>query len=294
MQRVIIELGDPVVAESIQEILKDLTTPGILKGFSFSVSAPQILAISPGAAVTDDGVLIIEDETKEVAVPTQPGNYTVVYQYTPTNNLGGNPAILSIQPGFFDSDTFEHGVILGWIAYPGGTVIPSSQFISGRRLRLLPPVETQPGYWISEQAPLTTKWIRYSLAGPAPAVVDTYSPIYKALITTVSGMGSINSTAEYYVPFDVPFYGVGKVAVDLQTDGNSMITVSMVNNLGVEYSPLNNAFINTSKARKILDLPVGSSFTEGTVCYVKLRFSLQPGATALVQRVSISSNKEPI
>ena len=117
MQRIEIVIGDPVDAATMQEILTSLADPGILNGFQLTTTSSNTIAVQPGAALLDSGVLLVEDEV--VTLPFQPtitpSTYTVYYSYIPSSTYGGNPAVLNISSGLIPAQGFTNGVVLGWI-----------------------------------------------------------------------------------------------------------------------------------------------------------------------------------
>src|SRR5271163_420425 len=108
MQNIYIAIGDPVTAETIQNILDAIAVPAILSGFNLSAPASDQIAVSPGSALTDSGVIINESEIGiiQFTQTVQPANYTILYSYVPSTNFGGNPAVLTLQPGLVPSAGF--------------------------------------------------------------------------------------------------------------------------------------------------------------------------------------------
>ena len=68
-QKRIQDFGSPVVASSLKTMNQSYVTSAILNGYEFLVDAPDRLRINPGRAITNEGVIIIEDEARFLEVP---------------------------------------------------------------------------------------------------------------------------------------------------------------------------------------------------------------------------------
>jgi hypothetical protein len=184
MQSVIIVAGDDVTGSSLQEIFQALANPGILNGFQLSVGADQVsVQVSPGSGLLDSGVFIFEDNptgvnTGPLSLSGGPQDFTVLYLYTPTNVLGGTPAVLTVQAGLVDPDTLVGGLVLGWIVHSGGTTLSPADFIPGRMIKLAVPNEKLKNNFTMGQILL-----QFAISGTANMIVsfidtagNTYSP----------------------------------------------------------------------------------------------------------------------
>lgn len=297
-QRVIIAVGDPVEAGSLQEIIKSICDPGILYGFELNAAAGGVLNITAGAAITDSGILIVESEERSLLLnlTVSPANYTVLYSYTPTNNFGGNPAVLSLQSGLINPEDFENGVILGWIKYPGNSVQldPSSMFISAPRFRLGESIQKSSSEYEMFYAPFSPKWSLYSVSGPSLNTIEAWDSGYKAPITRVSNAGGAISRSKYLVPFRVPYYGLGKVQVEIQADGGSNVTVDLMDSLGNIITPPEvNFFTNCPMTKRVLSIPYSAGFTTNSEAFIMISFDIQPTFSARIKSLGVSSYTEP-
>lgn len=297
MQRIVIVAGDDVTGSTLQDIFKSLCTPGILTGFELIAQGNQI-QVNPGAGLMDSGVFIFNDEpdpTPSVALSSFSGvkEYTVLYRFTASNVLGGNPAVLSIEEGFLNPETFKGGLILGWIRHQGGTQFQQQDIISGRRIRLSQMKEKGKNEFVSSFSPFETKWALVS--GSAPAITEGWNPSYNAIITTLANTTPSTMNATYYFPMLIPSTGLGQLLVECEVPNTANLTVSFIDTEGSEYTADNFAwtFIATPMSRKILAIPQNRALASGQMAYIKLAMTLQPGAFVRYKTLGFSSYTEP-
>ena len=228
MQSQFIATGDPVTSVSLQQIFQSLANPGVLEGNELIAVTSSILGVSPGTALTDSGVFIIESEVKQLAftLTVSPQNYTVYYQYVTSKNFGGNPATLTMQTGLVEADGFVNGVVLGWVLYPGGSVpLNSSMFVSAPRFRLQQSPSTGVNSYINLFPPFDYKWTQVTASGPLTTVSTQYNSTYKAPITTLQNTTLLPlSATTWLIPFTVPDLGIGRIQVELQVDSGALAT----------------------------------------------------------------------
>ena len=113
------DYGSAANASSIKGLLKSiLPMSGILYGNEFTVVRSSAIQVAPGACLTAEGVIILENEYKEISIPdlSIPGNYTIYYSHEDDMISGGVPAILTADSGFL---TEVPGTVLGYIGYDG-------------------------------------------------------------------------------------------------------------------------------------------------------------------------------
>lgn len=299
MQRVIIALGDPVVSESIQEILSDLCDPGILKGYELTAATANTVTVNPGVAMTDSGVLIIEDEQRNMpfTLTVSPQNFTVFYQYIPTKNFGGNPATLTLQPGLIPAEGFVNGVVIGWIKYPGSSVAldPDTMFIQANSFRLEKPIDKLSDEYTMVYGPFDSKWTQLSTSGPVSTVSSAYDVTYKGPVTKIENATLLPlAQSSWLIPFRVPHYGVGKVGIELQVDSGAIATITVLDKLGNEIVPAaQNFFTNSPMAFQVLPIPANVGLETNDEMFVKLAFSIQPSFAIRIKAVGISSYTDP-
>ncbi len=300
MQKIIIALGDTVVASSIQQILRSLSKPGILDGFEFSAADTDLIGISPGVALADSGVLIIEDEIKTIQfTPTvQPGVFTIYYRYMPSSNFGGNAATMAMQAGTLDPETFDNGVILGWFRYPGASApLSASMFISAPRMKLSAPVEKQDGVYSRFYPPFGYLLTRTASSGPFVTLSESYDGSIRAPVTTVQNTGVGVATAKYILPFTVPAYGLGRISAEFSVSAQASVRFSLLKKDGITViQPLNQEFfINTPMGEKVMNLPQDLLMgMENETAYVQIELSLQSANAFVLRSLGISSYTEPL
>jgi hypothetical protein len=300
-QQVIIAIGDPVVSESLQEIFSSLSTPGILTGMQLTTTDPSTLAIEPGTALTDSGVFIFESEliTYPITLTVAPANYTVYYAYINSNNFGGNPAVLTVQAGLIPAAGFINGVILGWIQYPGGSVglNPQSMFISAPRFQLMQDPSKLPNNFSKTFAPLSPRWSQVSFSGGLTTTNEFFDPTYNGPITQVTNNGTQLAGVTYVVPVQVPLLGLSQIEVELETDGPTSVTVTVLDsqgNLIIPIGPSNlNEFTNTPMMLQTLRVPFAAGLTPNSEAYIQLAIQIQPGYSVRFKSVGVSSYSDP-
>lgn len=131
--------GALIETEDMPRALSALSAPGRLEGMDFSVSAADLLQVSAGSCILPDGVVILEDEDREILVNNSSfaADYTVIYQLEDVRVLGGSPAQLRLLAGIHQQDDFTDSTVLGWIKYPGGSIpLSESHFIQPASIRL--------------------------------------------------------------------------------------------------------------------------------------------------------------
>ena len=295
MQRNIIALGDPVVAQSIQDILRSLSAPGILDGMELIAASSNTIGISPGSALTDSGVLIIEDELKTypITLTINPINYTVYYSYTPSTNFGGNPAVLTVQTGLIAPENFSNGVLLGWLQYSGSSQpLNASMFISAPRLQLSVPEAKLKNNYTMIYAPFTQKWGLATVSGPALSVSEIYDVSTHTLMTTLTNAGGAVSNSIYLIPFKVPYTNLGKVLIELSAQAGANVTVSILKRDGTEINPQNtNFFTNLAMSKQVLSIP--NLLTPNEDVCLKLKVDVQPTFGVTIKSIGFSSYTEP-
>ena len=271
-------------------------SPGILSGFNLIAYSSSIIGIEPGSAMTDSGVLIIEDELQQYPFTQSinPANYTIYYSYAPSLNFGGNPAVLNIQIGLIDPANFSNGVILGWLLYPGSSApLNTSMFVSAPRLKLTEPSQKVINNFITDYPPFVPKLTLASVAGPSLTVTDSYDGANFCPITTFTNAAGSLSTSVYLLPFKVPLYGLGQVLLELSTQTGALLTVTILRRDGSEVTPNGvNYYTNSTMFKNVLSIPQGILSPNEDVC-LKLQMAIQPTFNVVVRSLGISSYTEP-
>lgn len=296
MQSILIPQGAPVVAADIQEILTFIANPGILQGMDLIAANASAIGMTPGAALTDSGIIIYETEqqTLPFTASVNSANYTIYYSYTPNNNYGGQTAQLSLQNGLIAPSNFSNGVLLGWLVYPGGSIqLNGSMFISAPRLKLTEPVVKVQGNFLMSYPPFSSKLIQSSLVGPQPSISDLWDGTNNLPYSQwINPSGSL-STSIYNLPFNVPYEGLGQIQIECQTQTGSMLTATILRRSGQVIVPTPiNFFTNTAMQKQILSIPQGILNANEDVV-LQLRFEIQPTYSIIVRSIGLSCYTEP-
>ena len=296
MQSILIPQGAPVVAADIQEILTFLATPGILQGMNLIAANASAIGMTPGAALTDSGIIIYETEqqTLPFTASVNSANYTIYYSYTPNNNYGGQTAVLSLQNGLIAPENFSNGVLLGWLIYPGGSQqLNGSMFISAPRLKLTENIAKVQGNFIMHYPPFTSRLVQSSLVGPQPTLTDLWDGSHNLPYSQwINPSGSV-STSFYNLPFNVPYEGLGQIQVECQTQTGSMLTCTILRRSGqiIVPTPIN-FFTNTAMQKQILSIPQGILSPNEDVVF-QMRIEIQPTYSIIIRSIGLSSYTEP-
>jgi hypothetical protein len=294
----LIALGDPVVAASIQEILKSLVVPGILRGFDMTAPTSTSIAIQPGAAMSDSGVVLVDNEIRTLPfTPTvAPSNFTIYYQYQTSTVFGGAPASLQMQAGLLPAQGFAGGVLIGWVRYPGGSVTLNAQshFTSAPRVRVEPPQPTRQGEFQTLFSPFSSKWVFQSIVGPTPVVQDAWNGAIPAVLTSLSNTGLSLSNSVLVIPIEVPTYGFHRLAFEASVDSGANLTVTILDKNGTTILPVeSNFFTNVAMARRELTIPYNVNLAPHQQAFIRLACDIQPLNFIRFKSIGISSDANP-
>lgn len=138
-QQRILVYGQLIETDDLPTAVKNLMAPGRLTGMNFSVSSVDSMYVSGGSCLLPDGIIVVENETKMLLVPTSSfaATYTIVYQLEDTTTLGGSAAILTLISGYLRQENLTDSTIIGWINYPGGAIpLNASMFIQPSYIRI--------------------------------------------------------------------------------------------------------------------------------------------------------------
>lgn len=295
-QRIEIVAGDDVVGQTIQDIFKSLSAPGILEGFNLTVALNgKQVRVSPGVGLLDSGAFIFEDEiieTAELPLGGGPRDFTVLYRYVPTNTLGGSPAVLVVEEGLYNPDTFVGGLILGWIKHSGSATLDQKDFIPGRRVKLNVLKEKRKDEFLTSFAPLSSKWAEIP-PGATIQLTEGWNTTYKAIVTSLANVtNSIQSTV-YHFPLLVPSTGLGQILVECEVPNTANLIVSFLDTAYTEYAPSSWVFIASPMSRKILAVPQSLTLQSGQMAFIKLSMNFQPGSQIRFKTLGFSSYTEP-
>ena len=149
------DFGRFVRAQDQNSVQSYMFEGGVLDGMDLSASTDGILlVIAPGQAITQDGVIISNDDNREIEFTrtSDPKLYTISLVHAFDELQGGRGSTIELRevtsgglPVFsdtvVDSGGEVEGVVVGWINYPGGSVDLSDEMLfENIKLRKLVPL----------------------------------------------------------------------------------------------------------------------------------------------------------
>jgi hypothetical protein len=255
------------------------------------------MRINPGVAVTHEGVIIIEDETKtlEIVNSSLPVDYTVYYAHEDEDVTGGIPATLTLDTGLYTENEIN-GVILGYVRYAGGAVpLSQSHFVQAAPLQIgvaqpnennsnwVVPVRNQ-GYMVTSTSggviDITDTW---DIAGPKPEM-------YLKLMNNDTGNGTVVLT----FPFKVQDMPHAAAQITLGTDINAIVTPSFIDSAGTAHSLSVTYSGSPALALQTAGIPRDAVQTANTLVYLQLQASLAPTRQVKLQSLGLNPYNLPI
>jgi hypothetical protein len=232
-QKRIQDYGSPIVAQSLKSLIDSITTAGILSGNEFIRDSRDRMRINPGACVTHQGVIIVEDEAKMLGIENTGSavDYTIYYLHEDVDISGGVAAELVVDSKLLTSDVIK-GCVLGYVRYPGGGVpLEQSHFIQPPPLKIgtvtptkqnadwIFPIRNQ-GYIITQTSGAT---INITDGG-----VETFTPISITgnIVNGSNVITSIPSTLYLLVGMVVTGSGIPSNSTILSIDTATQVTIS--------------------------------------------------------------------
>lgn len=233
VQRRIQDYGTLAEAIDIKTIIYGLARSSVLQGFRFGVSGVNKLRISTGHAVTNTGVLIVEDEVQEVDIPitSTAQDYTVIYRHIDEDISGGVPADLLLSNGLLKAEDIQ-GVVLGYVKYPGGAVPLSTGFFLQEPeivLRNFIPSRTNFDWLI----PLKGQgYMQHSSAGSALTISDVFDGSDFFLRMQNNVVGSTLATAGFTFPMKVGSLPFSLFQARMQVDVGASVEFKLLDSNG--------------------------------------------------------------
>jgi len=297
-QKRIQDFGSPVTAKSLKTLSGSFSPAAVLLGNDFIVDGLDRIKITPGTCITDQGVIIIEDEAKflTVANTSPPADYTVYYDHSDADISGGVSAQLTLASGLLTEDSVS-GVILGYVRYPGGAIpLSPSHFIVRPKLQIgsvratstnanwLTPIKSQ-GFMTANAVagPITITDV-YDTGGPKPE-----------MFVRIRNNTLANASISLIFPFKVKDLPYSFLEMVLSADINATLTASLVDSAGVVYvltpTPL------TGISSLILNNIVVSrdaAQTPNTLVYLQLQIALAASREIKLQAIGLNQFNSPI
>lgn len=297
-QKRIQDFGSPIVDSSLKSLNKSFVTSAILEGNEFVVDGTDRIRINPGSAVTKEGVIIIEDETKFLTITNTsvPVDYTVFYSHVDADISGGIPAELTLDSGLLSEDAVD-GVILGYVRYPGGAVpLATEHFIQPPVLKIgdvnptaensdwLVPIKNN-GYLITSTSgstiDITDTW---DISGSKPEMYVKFRN------NTVSSGGLVLT-----FPFKVRERPFSILQLTLSTEINVLVTPSFIDSDGNVLSLVTSSFTNDPTLNlKTVDIPRQAIQTSNTLVYVQIDASIAASREFLLQSIGLNQFNLPV
>ena len=296
-QQRIQDFGSPLVAESMKLLAASFSDPGILDGNDFVVDAVDRLRINPGSSITDQGVIIIEDEIKtlEIENTSLATDYTVYYSHVDEDISGGVPAILTLLQGLFTDDQID-GVVLGYVRYPGGGIpLDSSHFDQPAPLKLglvkplretadwkVPAVDN--GYQItSTTGGAITVTNEFDISGSQPQMLTRFR----------NNSGSSGSVVLTF-PFKVKSQRLATLEMIISTDINTLLTASFIDSNGT-VTVLSPTFTgDPNLGLKSVEIGRGTIQDSNTLVYVQLDLQIANAREIVLQAIGLNEFNLPI
>lgn len=302
-QQRIQDYGSPVVAQSLKSLIDAITTPGILSGNEFVKDASNRMRINPGSCVTQEGVIIVEDEIKLLTINNTSNavDYTVYYYHTDVDISGGEAAELILDTGLLTSDVIS-GCILGYVRYPGGGIpLEQSHFIQPPPLKigtLMPTKENS--NWI---IPIKSHgYLSTYTSGATLNITDTWTTYTPAGSTTprnimyvkVRNNGITTGVTTLTFPFKVKDLSYSLLQIILSTDINALVTPIFIDSIGNSFT-LGSGFTGQSEfLLKTETIPRTALQTANTIVYLQLMISLAVGKEARIQALGLNEYNLPV
>lgn len=290
------DYGSPVVARSLKTLVKSLVRPTRLQGLDFIVDAPDRLRITPGNAVTDQGVIISETEAKVIPITnsSNPVDYTIYYAHVDADISGGVSADLTIDTGLLTAEVVD-GVILGYIRYPGGAVpLSSVHFVQTPPLSIgtVAPSREEANWTIPTS---TYGFLKTAASGQALTYTDVFDVTPPNIYLKVRNNGLVSGTATLTFPFKVGAQPFSLFQIRLSTDINTTATPVLVDSAGTSFtlgsSPYTGApTIAYQEAR----IPRDSMQTPNTLIYVQLLLSASAAREIKIQALGLNRFNAPV
>lgn len=296
-QKRIQDFGSPVVASSLKALNSAFVTSAILAGNEFIVDSANRLRINPGTAVTNQGVIIIEDEAKFLTITNTsvPVDYTIFYFHEDADVSGGVAAILTLDTGIL-TESDVSGVILGYVRYPGGGIpLAVEHFVQPPVLKIgdfkptvdnadwVIPIRNQ-GYLVTTTTgstiDITDTW---DVSGTSPEMYVKFRN------NTVSSGGLILT-----FPFKVKENPYAILQMIIATDINVLVTASFIDTAGTVFALNTIAFTNEpTLTLKTVDIPRQSVQTSNSIVYVQVDISIAAAREFLLQAIGLNQYNLP-
>ena len=296
-QQRIVDYGAPVVAATIKSLAGSISQPGVLQGFRFSVDAVDRLRVSSGAAITNQGVVIAENESKYIQITNSsvPADYTIYYNHVDQDITGGISADLTLQSGILTPDVIT-GVILGYVRYPGGGIPLNTSHFVQEPVLTLGSIRTNKylSVWV---IPISgTGYVTASLTGTID-ITNTYdiSGSRPEVYTKIRNNGVTSGGVNLIFPFKVKEYPYALLQMIVGTDTNATVLPAFLDSAGttslLATSPISGV---TALTQYSYSIPRVTVQNQNSIVYLILQTQMSAGREIRLQAVGLSDYNLPI
>ncbi len=294
----LINFGDTVLADRINQISTAIVQYGVVSGAEFTLFDSQTLAIAPSVVMLH--TLLLQETVStniSISLTADAKDYTIAYEHINQNIQGGVSATLLRLDGIFAFDDLENTVILGWVRYPGGSVpLEVEFFIEAPKLQIKNPTEfpsdlSLPPYLnkiqLQEEDPISgsiTQTDMYDVAN---------TQAFLELENTADTIQSIT----HYFPFVAKESPPDRLIVEISAELGASVTIELVAEDGTVFSAANNIISNTSNLFEFREMRVenmdDSKFDQNRPYFVSLKSQINPGRKAFISLVGTNVNFLP-
>lgn len=311
------DYGNFLKAESQNSAQLQYIEAGVLNGNGLSASADgSQLEIGAGAVITEDGVIIVNNDTRTLSFTPKADAtiWTVVQQHTFELEQGGHGSTYETKE-FIDGATpypevvSSGEIVLGWIRYPGGSVdLDNYMIFEAPKLQILNvSVEiARADYRINAIRPLVFTAAIINAPGLLVEPEDTNVLASYAVdgvtghieTTFVNNHAGLNKTVTLYAE---PNRGVGlyrptKIMIDVDTD-NVLTLIEVAFNLDGTYTvedTLTGSLLVGEQSILIDDQTIEQAPIESGLHWgIRVIVTLPPLATIVIRRLEVDASPVP-
>lgn len=298
-QQRIQDYGSPVVAKNLKDLANALTAnSAVITGFKFTVAASNRVRIGPGKAITNQGVVIIEDEDRFVDIEntTNAVDYTIYYDHEDEDVSGGIAAQLIIVQGILAPQTIS-GTVLGYIKYPGGAApLDVSHFVQSTPYNLSEYIPSRTNVpWL---VPINNNYIITDSTGQNLDRTDTWddttNPDNPEMYLKVRNNGISVGSMTLTFPFKVGTRPFSLVQLRALVETATVIQVFFIDSSG-GISSISPGGLSESNAltNYQLSIPTRANQEPNTIVYLQVQIQLVVNKEFRLQAVGLSEYNLP-
>lgn len=294
-QKRIQDYGSPVVAMSLKALAGAVTSQGVLYGNEFIKDSTDRMRINPGACVTHQGVIIVEDEAKLLTIEnsTSASDWTIYYSHEDEDISGGVVAELVKESGLLTNDVVK-GCILGYVRYPGGVQLDQTHFIQPAELKIGTLVPTKENaQWVM---PIRNQGycVTYT-SGSTINITDGGAGTFSSISITGTTIESSNiiqdilTTSGLLAGMTVIGTNIVIGSVIVSVDSTNQITIS-----NAATATASSVSLSVFATKPILYLKLANNGLSSGVTYLTFPFKVSANPFALLQMIISTDNSAVI